>query len=80
MGNIFAALSGMFNFTSDKRLLMLGLDAAGEFFFELISLVIDSNCFMKGKTTVLYKMRLGETVHTIPTIGKCRFFFRLTDF
>lgn len=24
---------------------------------------------MKGKTTVLYKMKLGEVVTTIPTIG-----------
>ena len=34
----------------EKRILLLGLDAA-------------------GKTTVLYKLRLGEVVTTIPTIG-----------
>jgi small GTP-binding protein len=34
----------------DKRILLVGLDAA-------------------GKTTVLYKLKLGDTVHTIPTIG-----------
>jgi small GTP-binding protein len=34
----------------EKKILMLGLDAA-------------------GKTTVLYKMQLGEAVTTIPTIG-----------
>jgi len=40
----------MGSFTSEKRVLMLGLDAA-------------------GKTTIVYKMQLGEVVHTIPTIG-----------
>jgi GTPase SAR1 family protein len=25
-----------------------------------------------GKTTILYKLKLGEIVTTIPTIGKCR--------
>jgi len=34
----------------DRRLLMLGLDAA-------------------GKTTILYRLQLGEDVHSIPTIG-----------
>lgn len=36
--------------TQRKRILLLGLDAA-------------------GKTTILYKLNLGETVHTIPTVG-----------
>ncbi|XP_070571399.1 ADP-ribosylation factor 1-like [Ptychodera flava] len=36
--------------TSQARMLMLGLDAA-------------------GKTTILYKIKLNETVTTIPTIG-----------
>ena len=40
------ALSG----TKEKRILLLGLDAA-------------------GKTTILYKLNVGETVHTIPTVG-----------
>ena len=34
----------------EKRILMLGLDAA-------------------GKTTVLYQLNLGESLHTVPTIG-----------
>lgn len=25
-----------------------------------------------GKTTILYKLKLGEIVTTIPTIGKCK--------
>jgi small GTP-binding protein len=47
MGNWFTSL---FNFTTEKKLLMVGLDAA-------------------GKTTILYKLKLGEVVTTIPTIG-----------
>eukprot|EP01031_Cornospumella_fuschlensis_P043735 gene43735-53485_t len=38
--------------TTNYRILMVGLDAA-------------------GKTTVLYKLKLGEIVTTIPTIGFC---------
>ncbi|KAH3764598.1 ADP-ribosylation factor 4 [Pelomyxa schiedti] len=45
------ALVGKFlNRLSDKRILILGLDAA-------------------GKTTVLYRLRIGEVVTTLPTIG-----------
>merc|ERR1719345_218965 len=36
--------------TSESRIIMLGLDAA-------------------GKTTILYKLQLGEVVTSIPTIG-----------
>jgi len=34
----------------DRRILLVGLDAA-------------------GKTTILYKLKLGDTIHTIPTVG-----------
>lgn len=47
MGTWFSRL---FTFTTEKKLLMLGLDAA-------------------GKTTILYKLKLGECVSSIPTIG-----------
>ena len=50
MGNIFTKLFDIFSGQDDKRILMLGLDAA-------------------GKTTALYKLKLGDTVNTIPTIG-----------
>ena len=30
-----------------------------------------------GKTTILYKLKLGEIVTTIPTIGQCWCVFRL---
>ncbi|XP_053401929.1 uncharacterized protein LOC128546128 [Mercenaria mercenaria] len=52
MGLFLSRLSKLFEDwgTSQARILMLGLDAA-------------------GKTTVLYKLKLNETVSTIPTIG-----------
>ena len=46
ISRILDSLSG----TKQKRILLLGLDAA-------------------GKTTILYKLNLGETVTTIPTVG-----------
>ena len=33
-----------------------------------------------GKTTILYKLKLGEIVTTIPTIGKSLFFSSIVDF
>ncbi|XP_060554716.1 uncharacterized protein LOC132715683 [Ruditapes philippinarum] len=52
MGLFLSKLSQLFEEwgTTQARILMLGLDAA-------------------GKTTVLYKLKLNETVSTIPTIG-----------
>lgn len=50
MGLTISALFDRFYSSTPKKILLLGLDAA-------------------GKTTVLYKMNLGETVHTIPTVG-----------
>jgi len=49
MGNFFQKLFSGWG-KSEKRILMVGLDAA-------------------GKTTILYKLKLGEVVTTIPTIG-----------
>merc|ERR1711902_8797 len=49
-GSFFASAMGKLKGKQEKRILMVGLDAA-------------------GKTTILYKLRLGEIVHTIPTIG-----------
>jgi small GTP-binding protein len=50
MGNIFQTLFSKMFGSTDMRILMVGLDAA-------------------GKTTILYKLKLGEVVTTIPTIG-----------
>ena len=47
MGSWFTKL---FTFETEKKLLMVGLDAS-------------------GKTTILYKLKLGECVTSIPTIG-----------
>ena len=50
MGGFFAkAIKKLFG-EKERRILMVGLDAA-------------------GKTTILYKLKLGEVVTTIPTIG-----------
>ena len=50
MGPTISKLFDAFYGSTPKKILLLGLDAA-------------------GKTTILYKMNLGETVHTIPTVG-----------
>jgi ADP-ribosylation factor protein 1 len=50
MGLMFAKVWDRMFSKEEKRILMVGLDAA-------------------GKTTILYKLKLGEVVTTIPTIG-----------
>ena len=49
MGGFFAKIFDNWG-KKERRILMVGLDAA-------------------GKTTILYKLKLGEVVTTIPTIG-----------
>ena len=50
MGAFITKILERFHGLVDKKILLLGLDAA-------------------GKTTVMYKLKLGETVTTIPTVG-----------
>ncbi|KLO18052.1 ARF/SAR superfamily [Schizopora paradoxa] len=50
MGLTFSTVLKSFFGAKERRILMVGLDAA-------------------GKTTILYKLKLGEVVTTIPTIG-----------
>lgn len=50
MGLTFTKLSSRLFAKKEMRILMVGLDAA-------------------GNTTILYKLKLGEIVTTIPTIG-----------
>jgi len=50
MGLSFSAVFGRLLGKEEKRIVMVGLDAA-------------------GKTTILYKLKLGQVVTTIPTIG-----------
>lgn len=52
----------------EMRILMVGLDAAGK----VCQLLSRCNLFMTPlfiQTTILYKLKLGEVVTTIPTIG-----------
>jgi GTPase SAR1 family protein len=46
ISKVFEAIVG----STEKRILMLGLDAA-------------------GKTTILFKLKLGEVIQSVPTIG-----------
>jgi GTPase SAR1 family protein len=50
MGNIFTLVLNALSNHKERRILMVGLDAA-------------------GKTTILYKLNLGDTILTIPTVG-----------
>jgi hypothetical protein len=50
MGIFLSRILDAFAGKEERRILMVGLDAA-------------------GKTTVLYKLKLGELITTIPTIG-----------
>jgi len=50
MGNLVQKLQKLLFSNKEKRILMVGLDAA-------------------GKTTILYRLKLGEVVTTMPTIG-----------
>lgn len=50
MTSMFQDMWNKFAGPTEKRILMVGLDAA-------------------GKTTILFKLKLGEVVNTIPTIG-----------
>lgn len=63
------------------RILLLGLDSAGtqaeqlfvpatlNFDFLILVFAIVASFPSQGKTTILYKMKLGEYVQTMPTIG-----------
>ncbi|CAN0099030.1 unnamed protein product [Discosporangium mesarthrocarpum] len=50
MGLFLSRLYDIISGLQERRLVMLGLDAA-------------------GKTSLLYKLHLGENIHTIPTVG-----------
>ena len=75
MGNVFANLFKNLFGKKEMRILMVGLDAAGQFDMTYFDHVILSASFLLGKTTILYKLKLGEIVTTIPTIGKQNFFY-----
>jgi len=50
MGNFLSKIISAIASTKERRILMVGLDAA-------------------GKTTILYKLKLGDVITTMPTIG-----------
>merc|ERR1711997_287049 len=50
MGSFIATALKMLQGQQERRILMVGLDAA-------------------GKTTILYQLKLGEVLRTVPTIG-----------
>lgn len=50
MGSFFSYFASLMASDTERRMVMVGLDAA-------------------GKTTILFKLRLGEVVNTIPTVG-----------
>jgi hypothetical protein len=73
MGTIFSAIQKFFSSEKPVRILMLGLDAAVRFFFSLsLPSVFNSSSFLhnaQGKSTLLYQMKFGECLTTVPTIG-----------
>jgi ADP-ribosylation factor 1/2 len=69
MGNVFANLFKNLFGKKEMRILMVGLDAAGKWTLN-VKLLCLTLLFSLGKTTILYKLKLGEIVTTIPTIGK----------
>lgn len=78
MGANFAKLFSKLFGKKDMRILMVGLDAAGKVCEFLFIIIIYYLIFLKkhslthtplSQTTILYKLKLGEIVTTIPTIG-----------
>eukprot|EP00891_Asterochloris_glomerata_P004316 jgi/Astpho2/4316/Aster-07405 len=74
MGLTFSRLFARLFSKKEMRILMVGLDAAGKALWLAwapLVLTTPSDCpwCPAGKTTILYKLKLGEIVTTIPTIG-----------
>ena len=74
MGLTFSRLFARLFSKKEMRILMVGLDAAGKapwLGWPPLVLMTPSDCpwCPAGKTTILYKLKLGEIVTTIPTIG-----------
>ena len=66
ISNLYLKLFGK----TETRGLIIGNDAAVSWFSFVQILTITTT---QGKTTILYKLKLGEIVTTIPTIGKFLF-------
>ena len=80
MGNVFASLfKGLFG-KKEMRILMVRshlLTEISKYLNKLIIFLTQVGLDAAGKTTILYKLKLGEIVTTIPTIGKINTFQNL---
>lgn len=69
MGKLLSKIFG----NKEMRILMLGLDAAGKTSecseSPHICLTIPTNFLLLSPTAILYKLKLGQSVTTIPTVG-----------
>ena len=77
MGGLIDKVIGLFG-KKEYRIVMVGLDGFYFLICSLYCLILDLPPFSSspyrfytaaGKTSILYKLKLNENVHTIPTIG-----------
>ena len=73
MGLLFSQLWERIVGTKDMRLVMVGLDAAGKVMSSTWTIRVRTDLFYFFQTTILYKLKLGEVINTIPTVGKLLF-------
>ena len=70
MGNFFSNLFSNLFGQKELRILILGLDGAGKSLYTPYNFCGECNTkILLGKTTILYRLQVGEVVTTIPTIG-----------
>jgi len=66
MGKLLSKIFG----NKEMRILMLGLDAAGKTSMFLFKIQTENNYLMfLAFAAILYKLKLGQSVTTIPTVG-----------
>lgn len=68
MGKVLAKVMKKLSADGPKRILMLGLDNAGNYNYINFHFFLKT-IFIIGKTTILYRMKRTEDFHTVPTIG-----------
>lgn len=67
MGGVLSYFRGLLG-SREMRILILGLDGAGKNIYFFLLKYKQTFIFI-GKTTILYRLQVGEVVTTIPTIG-----------